>query len=102
MSTPHETTANEEQRDAQRWWSPTRGMGTLTWGKTPHRPMRWKPESGPEIEWQSREIGIGMKGRKRPRRKADRAEGRHWAYFVTMDGETMIFRRNGPPLSTST
>jgi len=89
----------EETMGMDRFWSPSMGMGTLTWMESPDvHACRFTPDEGPLRDWRWSEAKYGKPGLKMPR-KGDilASEWGQWQTFVTKDGETIVLRRNGPP-----
>ena len=82
--------------DRQRVWSATQGMGWLSGHAATHR---FTPDdsSQPVTAFSWRRAGTGKTPGRAPRGKQARAEWDEWIYFVTSTGDTVAFRRGGPP-----
>jgi hypothetical protein len=90
---------------AVRFWHAALGMGTLQWGDRGEdaAPTRFEPDApdgAAPLAFRWTETAVGRQHRW-PTRKADREEERRWQRFVTTDGATVLFRRDGPPPATA-
>lgn len=84
---------------AIRAWSPTHSSGVLYWGDigADAEASRFEPDdggAGVAFRWTATATGRQQRW---PTRPTDREEERRWQRFVTTEGETLLFRRDGPP-----
>lgn len=79
----------------KRVWSPSAGMGTLTWR---YERNTFTPDdtTKPVTSYEWRQAETGKPGKK-PRKTYERAEWDEWVNFTTRDGEVHVYRRDSAP-----